>query len=270
MAVREVRASFTFWKLMEDKLNQLNGKIAIVTGASRGLGRAISLKLASAGAHIVALDLRQDWAQVTADLIISAGGKSMGLGCDVSDSEAVALAMSETEDKFGGLDILVNNAMWNRYEPIADITPATADRMVGVGFNAIVWAIQEAAPLMRQRGGGSIINIASVSAQLGIPNGLLYCGIKAGVTGLTRAAAVELGPDNIRVNAISPSTIATEGVKAILDPEKFADRVARTPLRRLGEPDDIANASVFLASDAANFVTGQVLTVDGGLANAFI
>ena len=111
---------------------------------------------------------------------------------------------------------------------------------------------------------------ASVSAQMGLPHALLYCGIKAGVTGLTRAAAVELGPDAIRVNAISPSTVATEGVLGMLSPDRFADRVARTPLRRLGETDDIANAALFLGSDAASFITGQVITVDGGLANAII
>jgi len=251
-------------------VHQLQGKVAVVTGASRGLGRAIAVRFAAAGATVVALDLRAEWAQATADAIIADGGTALGLGCDVSDLTAVTAVMTQASGAFGGIDILVNNAMWNRYEPIAQITTSTAERMIGVGFSAIVWGIQQAAPIMRQRGGGAIINIASVSAQMGLPNALLYCGIKAGVTGLTRAAAVELGPDAIRVNAISPSTVATEGVLGMLSADKFADRVARTPLRRLGETDDIANAALFLASDAASFITGQVITVDGGLANAII
>ena len=251
-------------------MDQLAGKVALVTGASRGLGRAIAMRFASAGATVVAIDLRAEWAQATADAIIADGGAALGLGCDVSDLAAVTAAIAQATEAFGGIDILVNNAMWNRYEPIAEITTSTAERMIGVGFSAIVWGIQQAAPIMRQRGGGAIINIASVSAQMGLPHALLYCGIKAGVTGLTRAAAVELGPDAIRVNAISPSTVATEGVLGMLSPDRFADRVARTPLRRLGETDDIANAALFLGSDAASFITGQVITVDGGLANAII
>lgn len=251
-------------------MSNLEGKAAIVTGSSRGLGRSIAVRLAQAGSKVAVLDLKHEWAEKTADLIEAAGGRAIALGCDVSDREAVALAFERTVQCFGGLDILVNNAMWNRYEPIADITVETTQRMIGVGFNAVVWGTQEAAPLMRTRGGGAIINIASVSAQLGLNNALLYCGIKAAVTGLTRAAAVELGADSIRVNAVSPSTVATEGIQNMLSEEKIADRENRTPLKRLGKPEDIANAVAFLSSDEAAFITGQVLTVDGGLANAFL
>lgn len=248
----------------------LDRKVALVTGASRGLGKAIALRFAAAGAIVVALDLKPHWAQATADEIVASGRQASALGCDVSDRAAIAAAIAEIEERHGRLDVIVNNAMWNRYEPIAAIEAATAERMLGVGFTAIVWALQAAAPVMRKAGGGSIINIASVSAQMGIPNALLYCGVKAGVTGLTRAAAVELGPDRIRVNAISPSTVATEGVTAFMDEATLANRVARTPLRRLGETGDIAAAALFLASDESSFITGQVLTVDGGLANAFL
>lgn len=248
----------------------LADRVAVVTGGSRGLGKAIAGRFAEAGAKVAVLDLKQHWAQATVDEIVSKGGRGLALACDVADCAAVHAAIDEIDSTCGRLDILVNNAMWNRYEPIHAVLPATAERMIGVGFSAVVWTIQAAAPTMRRGGGGSILNIASVSAQLGIPNALLYCGIKAGVTGLTRSAAVELGPDRIRVNAISPSTVATEGVKEMLSQEAFEDRVARTPLRRLGETDDIASAALFLASDASSFITGQVLTVDGGLANAFV
>lgn len=251
-------------------MGQLEHKVAIVTGGSRGLGRSIAVRLAEAGAAIAVLDLKQAWAQDTVTLIENSGGKGLAIACDVSNRDDVKLAFERTMERFGKLDILVNNAMWNRYEPIADIAPETVKRMTGVGFNAVIWGIQEAAPIMRAQGGGAIINIASVSAQLGLNNGLVYCGIKAGVTGLTRAAAVELGPVSIRVNAVSPSTVATEGVQRILTAEKIADREGRTPLKRLGQPEDIANAVAFLSSDEAAFITGQVLTVDGGLANAFL
>jgi 3-oxoacyl-[acyl-carrier protein] reductase len=251
-------------------MQQLDGKIAIVTGASRGLGKAIADVYADAGATVVALDLKATWAQATADAIVARGGRAVGMACDVADRAAIQQIFDEVAREFGRIDILVNNAMWNRYEPLAEIQPETADRMIAVGFTAIVWALQAVVPVMRAHGGGTVVNIASVSAQLGIPNALLYCGVKAGVTGLTRAAAVELGPDNIRVNAIAPSTVATEGVLAMMSDDVFANRISRTPLRRLGETGDIASVALFLASDAAGFMTGQVLTVDGGLANAFI
>ena len=248
----------------------LTDRVAIVTGASRGLGKAMAQAFAAEGAIVAVLDLKAHWAQATADEIVASGGRALAFACDVSDRAAVQAVFATIAEAHGRIDVLVNNAIWNRYEPIAAIEPATVDRMIGVGFTAIVWALQAVAPIMRAGGGGSIVNIASVSAQLGIPNALLYCGIKAGVTGLTRAAAVELGPDRIRVNAVAPSTVATEGVMAMLDDTAFAARVARTPLRRLGETGDIAAATLFLASDASSFVTGQVLAVDGGLANAFL
>jgi 3-oxoacyl-[acyl-carrier protein] reductase len=177
----------------------------------------------------------------------------------------VAALIETAQARFGRIDVVVNNAMWNRYEPIDAIEPETLTRMLGIGFCAIVWTLQRVAPLMRAQGGGSIINMASVAALRGMPNALLYCGIKAGVAGLTRAAAVELGPDRIRVNAIAPSTVSTEGVRAMLSEETLAARAERTPLRRIGEVADMTSAAVFLASKESAFITGQVLTVDGGL-----
>lgn len=246
----------------------LAGRVGIVTGASRGLGRAIADRFAQAGASVLVLDLKPAWAEASADAITESGGIAVGRACDVSDRDQVHAAVEFALAEFGRLDVLVNNAMWNRYEQVADIQPETAARMLGVGFNGVVWGIQAAAPAMRATGGGAIVNIGSVSGQLGLPNALVYCGIKAAVAGLTRAAATELGPDGIRVNAIAPSTVATEGVLAMMGEETFARRVASTPLRRLGETSDIAEAALYLASDSAAFVTGQVLTVDGGIATS--
>ncbi|HET9510797.1 MAG TPA: SDR family oxidoreductase [Sphingomonas sp.] len=247
----------------------LTGKTALVTGASRGLGRAIAELFAAEGANVAVLDLKAHWAQGTVDAIAAAGGRAVAIAADVSDRSAVADAIARSADEFGGLDTVVNNAMWNRYEPIDAIQPETVDRMLGVGFSGIVWAIQAAAPVMSARG-GSIVNIGSVSGKLGIPNALIYCGVKAAVDGLTRSASVELGPKRIRVNAIAPSTVATEGVMAMLDEAALAERLARNPLKRLGQTDDIAQAALWLASDASSFVTGQTIAVDGGLSHAYM
>ena len=244
---------------------QLQHQVALVTGASRGLGRAIAQRFAAEGARVVVADLKEQWAQVASKEIEDGGGEAMAFGADLSSREAVAELIQTAATRFGRIDIVVNNAMWNRYEPIDAIEQETLTRMLGIGFCAIVWTVQLVVPLMRAQGGGSIINMASVAALRGMPNALLYCGIKAGVTGLTRAAAVELGPDRIRVNAIAPSTVSTEGVRAMLSQETLVSRAERTPLRRIGEVGDMTSAAVFLASKESAFITGQVLTVDGGL-----
>ena len=248
---------------------ELAGRAAIVTGASRGLGRAIAELFVREGASVAILDLKQPWAGKVADEIAAQGGKAIGIGCDVSDRDAVHAAVAATLAAFGRIDILVNNAMWNKYEPIAEITPETFDRMTRIGLGGIVWGIQAAAPAMREQG-GSIVNIGSMAGRLASPNALIYAGVKAGVDGLTRAASIELGKHGIRVNAIAPSTIATEGVRAMLSPEMLADRIARSPLGRLGETGDIAETALWLASDRSGFINGQSIAVDGGLGHAFM
>lgn len=248
---------------------ELAGRVAIVTGASRGLGRAIAELFVSQGASVAILDLKQPWAAAVADDITAKGGAALGIGCDVSDRDAVHAAVAETLSAFGRLDVLVNNAMWNKYEPIADITPETFDRMTRIGLGGIVWGIQAAAPAMRERG-GSIVNIGSMAGRLGSPNALIYAGVKAGVDGLTRSASIELGKHRIRVNSIAPSTIATEGVLAMLTPEAMAKRLERSPIGRLGETRDIAETALWLASDHSSFINGQSIAVDGGLGHAFV
>lgn len=248
---------------------ELAGRVAIVTGASRGLGRAIAELFVSQGASVAILDLKQPWAGAVADDITAKGGTAIGIGCDVSDRDAVHAAVAQTLSVFGRLDVLVNNAMWNKYEPIADITQETFDRMTRIGLGGIVWGIQAAAPAMRDHG-GSIVNIGSMAGRLGSPNALIYAGVKAGVDGLTRSASIELGKHRIRVNSIAPSTIATEGVLAMLTPEAMANRLDRSPVGRLGETSDIAETALWLASDRSSFINGQSIAVDGGLGHAFI
>lgn len=240
---------------------ELAGKVAIVTGASRGLGKAIATLYAAEGARVVLIDLKPHWAEAAAAEI---GHGAIGLGADVSDRAAITEVIDGAAAQLGQIDVLVNNAMWNSYDLIPDITPDIFNRMVGVGLGGIVWGIQAAIPHFPQ-GGGAIVNIGSMAGRLGSTGALLYAAVKAGVDGLTRSASVELGPRSIRVNAIAPSTVATEGVKAILTPDQFHRRVSQTPLGRLGEVEDIAQTALWLAGSRSAFVTGQSIAVDGGI-----
>lgn len=248
---------------------EFDGRVVFVTGASRGLGRAIAKSFLDTGAKVVLADLKSDWTQKAAIEIGGTKANTLALAADVSDRGALAAAVEKTVETFGGLDILVNNAMWNSYDRIDDLTDETAQRMVNVGLLGVAWGIQAALPALRKREGGSIINIGSMAGRLGSSGALMYAGIKAAVDGMTRAASVELGPDRIRVNAVAPSTIATEAVRAMLDKDTFEARVASTPLGRLGETDDIAQTVLWLASERASFITGQSIAVDGGLGHAF-
>jgi NAD(P)-dependent dehydrogenase (short-subunit alcohol dehydrogenase family) len=246
---------------------ELAGRVAVVTGASRGLGRAIAELFAAEGASVALIDLKPSWAAAAAAGICDAGGTAAGYGADVSDRAALTAAIDAAAARFGGIDVLVSNAMWNKYDLIPDIAPETFDRMIGVGLGGVVWGMQAAVPHM-PAAGGAIINIGSMAGRLGSAGSVMYSAIKAGVDGLTRAASVELGPRGIRVNAIAPSTVATEGVLAILSPEQLARRVAQTPAGRLGEVSDIAQTALWLASTRSSFVTGQSIAVDGGIGHA--
>ena len=239
---------------------ELAGKVAVVTGASRGLGKAIATLFAAEGARVVLIDLKPHWAEAAAADI---GHGAIGLGADVSDRAAITAALDAAVRECGRIDVLVNNAMWNSYDLIPDITPEIFNRMTGVGLGGIVWGIQAALPHMQS--GGSIINIGSMAGRLGSAGALLYAAVKAGVDGLTRSASVELGARGIRVNAIAPSTVATEGVMAILSPEQLERRISQTPMARLGTADDIAQTALWLAGARSGFVTGQSLAVDGGI-----
>jgi 3-oxoacyl-[acyl-carrier protein] reductase len=192
------------------------------------------------------------------------GGKAISLPQDVSTRQGMRDAVLRFAREAGRLDVMVNNAAWVRYQPLAEITPEVMDRMVEIGFKSVIWGIQAAAEAMDPERGGSIVNVASIAAFKSPARSVVYSGLKAGVLGITRAAAADLGARRIRVNAVAPGAVPTEGTAKHRNAELDARRIARTPLGRLGTVEDIADAICFLAGDGARFINADVLRLDGG------
>lgn len=246
------------------------GRVALITGSGHGIGRATALRLASLGATVGINDLKPEFVDKVVSEVGAAGGKAIGVTENVATRDGMRKAVLGLAERAGRLDVLVNNAAWVRYQAIPDVAPETVDRMVEIGFKAVIWGIQAAAEAMHPERGGAIVNLASVAGIVSARNSIVYSGIKAGVMGITRAAAAELGARNIRVNAVAPSAVPTEGTMRNRNTELDARRVARTPLGRLGTVDDIAKAICFLAGDDAGFVTSQIMAVDGGITTTSI
>jgi len=228
----------------------LKGRVALVTGASRGVGARIAARLAEHGAKVYAADIDEGTA----------------LRMDVTDRAAIAGAVARIEKESGGLDILVNNAGLLANGPFDATAGEAWDRLVAVNLTGVYNCVQACVPAMRRRGKGSIINIASVSHEKGggAFGNVWYGATKAGVVAMTKGLGRELGPHAIRVNAIAPAVVATDMVRSLLTPEVRERIVARIPLGRLAEEDDVARLAVFLASDWSDFITGETIAVDGG------
>lgn len=238
-------------------------KTVLITGAGHGIGAATAKIMAARGWIVAVNDLKEEFANEAVAAITEAGGEAFAVVENAGTKEGIEAAVAATLQRTGRLDGLVNNAAWVRYQAIPDIMPETVDRMLNVGFSGIIWATQAAAAAMTS--GGTIVNVASAAAFRSAKSSMVYSGIKAGVTGLTRAAASELGEQGIRVNAVAPSAIPTEGTARNRNAERDAARAAATPLGRLGTVDDIARSIGYLLGDESEFVTGQVLSVDGGI-----
>lgn len=249
-------------------MKRFEGQVALVTGGARGIGRGVVNQLAREGAVVGIIDLKLDLAKAAAEEVIAAGGQAVAYGGDVAQHATLFDAAKDLKARYERLDILVNNAMWVRYGEIEDITPDMLQRMVGTGFFSVVWGMQVAAEFMTR--GGSVINVASAAAFLGIPKAMIYCGVKSGVLGLTRSAAVDFGPKGIRVNAVAPGSVPTEGVGVNVDAAMVEKRIAKTPMRRLGTVEDIASAVCYLASSESAWVTGECIKIDGGVTHAFL
>lgn len=242
------------------------GQTAIVTGAGRGMGRAVAVGLAAEGASVVVADVDEPTAKEVVDEIQKAGGRSISVKVDISSVADVRLLFKATVAEFGGLDILVNNAGIGIAKPLVDYTEADWDRQLGVNLKGMFFATQEAARIMIPKRGGKIVNFASTAAFVSSSTPeTAYDISKGGVRQLTISVAAELAPYHINVNAVAPGTILTDLTLRVLDTEeKMARASAKIPLGRLGTPGDMVGPVLFLCSEEAGYVTGHVLVVDGG------
>lgn len=241
----------------------LSGKVAIVTGAARGLGLGIAEKLASLGAHVIVSDMNQEGAEKAVSEIAARGGSAEVFLCNVADKEEARNLVAQTAEKHGRLDILVNNAGINRDVMLHKMDHEQWDAVIGVNLTGVFNTMQPASVIMREQENGRIVNISSAS-WLGNVGQANYAAAKAGVVGITKTAARELGRKNITVNAICPGFIDTDMTRGV--PEKVWDlMVSKIPMRRAGKPEDVANCIAFLASDQASYINGEVINVGGGM-----
>jgi 3-oxoacyl-[acyl-carrier protein] reductase len=244
-------------------MGTMAGRVAVVTGASRGIGRAIALGLAAKGAEVVAA-ARGDHAQVVAEEIRAAGGKAEAVAVDVTDAAAVESAVSATLARAGRIDVLVNNAGITRDQLMLRMKREDWDAVLATNLTAAFVCTQAVLkPMVKQRG-GRIVNITSVVGQAGNAGQANYAASKAGLIGFTKSLALEVASRGITVNAVAPGLIDTDMTKALSD-AAHGDWAERIPLKRLGTPEDVAHAVVFLASDEAAYITGHVLAVNGGM-----
>jgi len=242
----------------------LNGQVAIVTGASRGIGRAAALKLSAAGAAVVVTATTLEAAQKTAQEIEAAGGKALALKTDVSVSAEVEALFKAATAAFGKVDVLVNNAGITKDGLLLRMKDADWDAVLDVNLKGAFLCIREAAKLMSKARYGRIINVSSVVGEMGNPGQANYCASKAGMIGLTKSAAKELARRNVTVNAVTPGFIETDMTAELSEKAKEA-LMEQIPMGRLGSGDDIAAAVLFLASEGASYITGHVLSVNGGM-----
>jgi len=246
-------------------VSRLKGQVAFVTGAGRGIGRAIALAFAGEGAIVGVADIDRATAQATASEIEHSSGTARAFPIDVSRRDDLLHAVDQLVSEFGRLDIVSNNAILFRREPVSEVRQDTCEKMIAVGLESLIWSAQAALRHMDPELGGVIINNTSPAAELGVAGSAVYSAIKGGVSSLTRSLAVELGSRRIRVNAVCPGTVPTPGARQMNSDAIYEARRQRTPLGRLGTPEDIAAAAVFLASAEASFITAAVLRIDGGI-----
>ena len=244
---------------------ELQGRIALVNGASRGIGAAIARGLAERGATVVVTS--RDLAaveQVAAD-IGAAGGEAVAMTCHAGRLDEIDRLFGQVRDVFGRLDILVNNAATNPYfGPAQDLPPAAFDKTVDVNLKGPYFMMARAVPLMAASGGGSIVNVASIAAQVSMPGQAVYAMTKAGLVSLTRAFARECGAQGIRVNAILPGLVETKLARALVDDPRTQKWIAGLPAGRVGQPEDMVAGVLYLVSDGAAYTTGATLVMDGG------
>lgn len=243
-------------------MGKLDNKIAVVTGAGQGIGAAIAMKLAAEGATVVVTDINAETAAVTAEKL---GGGAIGLRTDVADRDSVNAMVDQVVAQFGRVDVLVNNAGWDKAEPFVDSEPATWDRIFQINLYGQLNTCHKVLPIMSAQQSGRIVNIGSDSGRVGSSGEAVYSAAKGGVIAFTKTIAREMARAGVTANCVSPGPTDTE-LFASIGGEKLRDALKRAiPLKRLGQPEDLANAVAFLASDEAAFITGQTVSVSGGL-----
>ncbi|MFP6814522.1 MAG: SDR family oxidoreductase [Pseudomonadales bacterium] len=246
--------------------NLLQDKVAVVTGAGSGIGAASAARFAREGARVLVADIRGRKAHETVELITNAGGVATSIEVDVSQPDSVRAMIERCIEHFGQIDVLFNNAGTLRPGTAVELDVSDWDLVMAVNVRSVFLGAKYAVPHMQAQGAGSIINTASISGLHGDGGAVVYAASKAAVINLTRALSTDHAADGVRVNAICPGTIKTPPVKRMMEDPKFLEtNITAHAMRRLGDPEEIANAAVWLASDQASFVTGEALVVDGGL-----
>jgi 2-hydroxycyclohexanecarboxyl-CoA dehydrogenase len=242
-------------------MSGLEDKIAIVTGAGQGIGQAIAGKLAAEGATVVVTDLDETSAIQTADALTGA----VAIHADVSDRQAVQAMADRVVQQFGRVDVLVNNAGWDKASPFVDSDPADWDRAIAINLYGVLHTCKAVLPLMAARGGGAVVNLGSDAGRVGSSGEAVYSAAKGGVIAFTKSLAREMARHQIRVNCVCPGPTDTALFASFAGPKLREALTKAIPFRRLGQPADVANVVAFLASDEASFVTGQTVSVSGGL-----
>jgi 2-hydroxycyclohexanecarboxyl-CoA dehydrogenase len=255
---------------MASGITRLTGKVAIVTGAAQGIGRAIATRLAQEGAKVAIADINDSGALQTAQEISSGGVQAIGVKLDVTSLDQAIAAVEQVERELGPIDILVNNAGWDKVEPFVENTPQTWDRVIAINFRGPLNLCKAVIPGMQARGRGKIVTISSDAGRVGSTGEAVYAGCKAGLIGFSKTLARELARFNINVNVVCPGPTDTALLRSAMAdrPGVLAAMAKSIPMRRLGQPEDLAGAVAFFASSDSDYATGQVLSISGGLTMA--
>jgi 2-hydroxycyclohexanecarboxyl-CoA dehydrogenase len=251
-------------------INRLAGKVALVTGAAQGIGRAIATRLAEEGAKVAIADIQGDVAEKTVEELRSAQLHCKAIKLDVTSLESAIGAIAMTERELGAVDILVNNAGWDKLEPFVESSPDTWERVIAINFRGVLNCCKAVIPGMQARGGGKIVSISSDAGRVGSLGEAVYSGCKAAIIAFSKTLARELARNKINVNVVCPGPTETALLRGVMEKQpKVLDAMLRgIPMRRLGQPQDLAGAVAFFASSDADYATGQVISISGGLTMA--